>query len=158
MTCRDAEHLIFAARDGALEETQRASLSSHLTGCASCRRVREQLEHGFAEWREATVSARVPNADLEWRKLERRINQPERRRPLLAWLALPAAIGAAAAVALYVSPRNPTTSIPTTQNTVAQTQVVPAAQSIPSTVVYVDDKSGWTFVWAPDAGTDGQHI
>ncbi len=162
MNCREAEQHIFAERDGALDQTQRAALALHLQACAGCRRIQNDLAEFVATWRATDAAVRVPDADIEWHKLRRALNRsPERAHVAWArWIAIPGAVAAAAAIALYVAPdRSGTASPPKTSTLVARngspTAVSPAAAS---TVVYVDDKSGWTFVWEPDTAANGQHI
>jgi hypothetical protein len=159
MNCRDARQYICDERDGALDEVRRAALAAHVAGCAECRHLRENLSQAVEIWRTELAAVPVPNAEFEWHKVRHELRQPlaARKRPLAAWLALPAAAAAAVAIGLYVSPH---------ENGKAVSAPVAAAISPPaspastpeSTVVFVDDKSGWTFVWAPDSGTSGQHI
>lgn len=165
MNCREAEQYIFLRRDGALEESQRAALASHLETCASCRRMQNDLDAFVATWRNGDAEVRMPDADLEWRKLQRTLERSPERVPIswAKWIAMPAAVAAAAAVALYIAPGNDPShpAAPASERIARQetpSAVTPATASVASTVVYVDDKSGWTFVWAPDNAGNGQHI
>lgn len=158
MNCRVAKQQIFAVRDGALDDIQRAALASHVAECAACRRIRDDLEIAVTGLRAESTAVRIPNPDLEWRKLQRQLHEPAPvRRSLASWLAVPTALAAAAAaVAVYVyTPSNPVTGSAEQAATVAGAQQTGSA---PSAVVFVDDKSGWTFVLASDSGATGQHI
>lgn len=162
MNCREAEEYIFAERDGALDDTRHAALASHLQECAGCRRVRNDLEAFVATWRGADAAVRVPDADIEWHKLRRALNRsPERAHvSWTRWIAIPGAVAAAAAIALYVAPDRSGAGLHSNTGTVVARHENATASSAAaaSTVVYVDDKSGWTFVWEPDTAANGQHI
>ena len=157
MNCREAQSQIFAERDGALETTQRAALDSHLAQCDGCRQTREELTAALITWRTAVSHVTVPNAEREWQAVRRRIRggmEPgaERasrpRRNLLAWIALPLGGVAAVALALLVSPQDRPTvqaSAPVPPNSVE------VAGDDATTMVFVDEKSGWLFVLASDA-------
>ena len=43
MNCRQAEHHIFAERDGALDAAGQATLAAHVAGCSGCRLKRANL-------------------------------------------------------------------------------------------------------------------
>ena len=167
MNCREAKNYIFAERDGALGEAQRAALVSHLASCTDCQAVRTDLEQCLTELHATAANVRVPDADIEWQKVRRALRAEEepavRRRSFAGWLALPAAAAAAVAIGLYVRTGSPTGSDISAGDrvaTVAPTTPGTATAPSPSAVVYVDDQSGWTFVWATDADTDqdGRHI
>jgi hypothetical protein len=161
MNCREAQAQVFAERDGALDPLQRAALDSHVAECATCRRIRDDLAAVFMTWRVEVEKVPVPEAEREWHAVRRRIrggveagaertSQP--RRNLVPWLAVPLGAAAAAAVALFVTPQTPTairTSPPAAQ--VARADSVEAPGNNASTMVFVDDKSGWLIVWASDA-------
>jgi hypothetical protein len=158
MTCREAHRHLSAARDDALDSSQRDLLAAHLASCAACQRLSKNLGALFATWREATENVRVPDATIEWQKLRRTLRgeapaASSTRRPLLAWLALPATAVAVAAVALFVSPTTPPTG-DGARSTIARAGAAnPAHKDRAPAMVLVDDKSGWTFVWAEDDGT-----
>src|SRR5688500_2627647 len=112
MNCREAQSRIFAERDGALNNSQRAALEEHVARCGDCQRIRDDLTTVFVTWRNDVNRAAVPNPDREWHAVRRRIRggaepgtaQVSRpRRNLFAWLALPLGAAAAVAVALFVS-------------------------------------------------------
>lgn len=161
MNCSAARQQIFAERDGVLGDSQRAALAEHLAGCAACRQVRDGLVVAIETWRSEVRQVRVPDAAIEWQKLRRSMRSPsaQPRRSLTAWIAVPVAAAAAVAIGLYVVPHQPSAPIGTASNSAVATAnaPVPALSPAPaSTVVYVDDKSGWTFVWEPTG--NGQRI
>ncbi|MEO5958062.1 MAG: zf-HC2 domain-containing protein [Opitutaceae bacterium] len=155
MNCREATPQIFAERDGALDETQRAALAEHLTQCTGCQKMRDSFATAVDALRHSTEQVRVPDAELEWQKLRREIRggagstaAASTRR--MAWFGLPLAAAAAAAVALFMNtgPTNQTGA--TDQQRTAIAKGADPAGASPSTVVFVDDKSGYVFVWADD--------
>lgn len=154
MNCHDAETLLQLERDGALEAGGRASLAAHVSECAHCRQLQVKLTAVSQVLQQEAAHVRTPEPMIEWRKLQRTLHQES--RPALAgwlrWLTIPAAIGAAAALALYVQPgSNPE---PQPKERVVRVEAVRE----PSAIVYVDDRSGWTFVWSPVPAASGQTI
>jgi hypothetical protein len=74
------------------------------------------------------------------------------RRNFAPWFALPIGAVAAAAIAFYVAPTTPKAVSPTpTKTHVARADSVEAPGNNASTMVFVDDKSGWLIVWASDS-------
>ncbi|MBL9210668.1 MAG: zf-HC2 domain-containing protein [Opitutaceae bacterium] len=158
MNCREAQHRILTERDGALDEPSRAALAGHLADCAGCRRVQDDLTAALSAWRTEVANVTVPDAEREWHAVRRRIrggetgaDRPARsRRSLFTWIALPLGAAAAAALALYVSPSPRFDPAP-----IAHVDSVEAPGNNASTMVFVDDKSGWLIVWASDATPTG---
>ena len=157
MNCREAQSQLFAERDSTLDETQRAALEGHLADCGDCRRVRENLTAVFVTWRTEVIQAPVPDPEREWHAVRRRIRGGEEagatrvtrsRRNLFTWLAVPLGAAAAVAVAVLVVAPPATSTQPVAE--IAQANSVEVAGDNASTVVFVDDKSGWLFVWASD--------
>ena len=158
MNCREAQPQIYAERDGALDNTQRAALDGHLAQCDACRRIREELTAALTVWRTEALNVTVPDAEREWHAVRRRIRggaesgagrTSRSRRNLFAWLVIP--LGAAA-VALLVAPQTPPATQPAAVTThIARANSVEAPGNSASTMVFVDDKSGWLIVWASDA-------
>src|SRR5687768_1213812 len=158
MNCREAQSRIFAERDGALDNPQRAALEEHVAHCGDCQRIRDGLTTVFTTWRNDVNRVAVPNPEREWHAVRRKIRggaeageaqQPRARRNLFAWLALP--LGAAAvAVALFVTLQTAPTVVESARPVVriAHVNSVEVPGDNASTVVFVDDKSGWLFVWA----------
>ena len=164
MNCHEAQNHLFAARDSALDSNQRASLDGHVAHCANCRRMRDDLVAAFSVWRKETAEAPVPDVEREWHAVRRRIRGgadagttttlARPRRNFLPWLAVPIGAAAALALALYVGSENGATP-PTTAPGAPRTHIARAdSVEVPgnaSTMVYVDDKSGWLIVWASDS-------
>lgn len=163
MNCREAEQHIFAERDGALDPNQRAALASHVADCAACRRQRDELAAAIESLHGSTYVARVPDPDIEWQKLRRQIRGATTpKRSWATWIGVPIAAAAAVALGLYIAPSvHQSTQTSGTTELVARRENAAnptATASATSTVVYVDDNSGWTFVWAPDGNASEQHI
>lgn len=160
MNCSAARQQIFAERDGALGQAQRAALAEHVAGCAECRRVRHDLAAAVDVWRADVREARIPSPDVEWQKVRRRLHAgATHRRSMAAWVAVPVAAAAAVAIGLYVAPGGHHEPAGGTREVAAAVENRPAVIGVApadSTVVYVDDKSGWTFVWEPTSANDRQ--
>lgn len=157
MNCQNAEHCLYTGRNE-LAEAQRAELAAHLSTCPACRQIATNLDSCLLAMQTETRHVPVPNPDFEWAKVRRQLHrQNSPAHPLARWLALPAAVAAAAAIGLYVS-REPS-QLPaqrTAAPVIARSDAPAAAE--PSTVVFVDDRSGWTFVVASDLGAGGTRI
>jgi anti-sigma factor RsiW len=152
MNCRQAEDFIFAERDGALSEDQRAALVSHVAACAACQRTRNGLTTAIDAWRVSNSRLHVPDAERAWHDVRRVIRGAEtvpHRRSTIGWLGVPLAAAAAIAIGFYLAPA-PAQSGATTENAQVASRDVSTVSPPGSTVVYVDDKSGWTFVLAAD--------
>jgi hypothetical protein len=118
------------------------------------------LAAAIESWRTETVRVRVPSADREWQALRRRIRggaeaagaaTPSTRRMSFAWLALPLA-AAVVALVLVLPFRHSSGPGPGLSATaVARADAVEAPGKNASTMVFVDDRSGWLIVWASDA-------
>ena len=154
MNCREAQSQLFAERDGALDAPTRAALDGHLAQCGDCQRRRENLTAALAAWRIEVVQTTVPNAELEWHAVRRRIRGAETTsgstrsrspRQVFAWFAVPLGAAAAVALALFVGSPGPAPVASLPQ--VARANTVEVAGDN-ATVVVVDDQSGWLFVWA----------
>jgi anti-sigma factor RsiW len=162
MNCREAQPQIFAERDGALDTVQRAALEGHLATCDACRRTRADFTAALTAWRVEVHTVVVPDAEREWHAVRRRIRGgaetgAERvlrpRRNLFTWIAVPLGAAAAVAVALFVSPQTGSTVHPAVQSGshVARVNSVDVPGNNATTMIFVDDKSGWLFVCASDA-------
>lgn len=161
MNCREAQSEIFAERDGAPDNTRGAALDAHLALCADCRRVRADLTTALATWRTGVDRVTVPDAEREWHAVRRRIrggaeagatSVSRRRHHFFAWFAVPLGAAAAIAVTLFMLPTASTNSSTVSSGShVARANSVDVPGNPASTMVFVDDKSGWLFVWANDA-------
>jgi len=154
MNCRQAERQILIERDGALPEGQRAALVAHTAACKQCHEMRSLLATALESLQRDSAEIRVPDADLEWHKVRREIRNSDgkERRSLFTWVAIPMAAAAALAVGVYMMPSHPNgTAIETGPiATRASSASVTSGNADASTVVFVDDNSGWTFVVAPE--------
>jgi hypothetical protein len=162
MNCREAQTQIFAERDGALGEPERAALVSHVAACGDCRRIREDLASVLTHWKTAAQNVVVPDAEREWHAVRRKIRGgveagevrlAPRRPRLLTWLTVPLAAVGALALALFISmPTGPAPDprVEPAVTPVARAESVEVRGRNASTMVYVDDKSGWLIVAAND--------
>ena len=163
MNCREAQAQIFAERDGALAENERAALVAHVAECGDCRRIRAEFTAALTHWKSAAQNAVVPDPEREWQAVRRKIRGgveagavrlAPRRPGLLTWLTVPLAAAGALALALFISvpTRNsPEDATPAALTHVARADSVVVSGRNASTMVYVDEKSGWLIVWASDA-------
>ena len=156
MTCREAQDRLFSADSGA-PPAHGSQQAAHQVGCPRCRSLEAELESALGSWRRTTAATPTPDAEHAWQVLRRRLRENQghgdasARRGTLAWLTLP--IGAvAAAVALFMAAPADTTRGGSAQDvTVASAEAVDAPGEQASTMVFVDEKSGWLIVWASDA-------
>ncbi len=140
---------------GAREDSPGAPLAAHVAQCAACRRIQENLAAALSTWRTQTSLASVPDAEREWHAVRRRIRQgtDATSHPHRRWLALvtwPLAAAAAAAVLFVSLPRPDSRGVASGEPSV-RADFVEAPGRNASTMVIVDDKSGWLIVWASDA-------
>jgi hypothetical protein len=157
MNCREAQQQIFSERDVAPGSTRRDSLAEHVSHCAGCRELQATLTTALDHWRLDSHRTTVPDAQREWHAVRRKIRGAEsgtERAPrrFLPWLTVSLGVMAAVATALVVITQTPSQRT----NVVAATRVARAdSVEVPgnnaSTMVFVDEKSGWLFVWASDA-------
>ncbi|MBL9199212.1 MAG: hypothetical protein JNL39_01845 [Opitutaceae bacterium] len=157
MNCREVQDRLCSAPDAAPDSSDGVALEAHVAHCAACRRVRDDLTAALAAWRSDVARIEVPDAEREWHAVRRRIRggeaAPSSRWDLGGWLGLPLAVAAAAAVAVVmVSPSatTPEVALPVGEP-IARAENVEAPGAGASTMVFVDDKSGWLIVWASDA-------
>jgi len=157
-TCRDITDLLIAEPDAALPPAELARIEAHVATCEACRRQRALLAAVPGLLREATTALATPDKDEAWGEVRARIRQadPERRRiaPRARYYAWGVSVAAAAVVAFAVLLTLRWSDAPATA-LVAQAEFVQSDGS-GSTLVYVDQESGWLIVWAdspPPAGT-----
>lgn len=148
MNCHSAQRLLSAERDGALPPGERAGLAAHVAGCAECRRFEAALRGVGEEMHAAAGRVTVPDEERAWHDIRRelRATSPAASRAwwnLGRW-ALP--LGAAAALAA-VAVIGPSWTDEDGPQLVARAEFVEVAGDA-SSMVYVDDKSGWLVVWA----------
>src|ERR1019366_4158557 len=157
MNCRSAQRLLSAERDDALATSERTDLEAHLVACGSCRQFRAKIGDAADAWRASKTQIRVPDAELTWQGIRREFGAGDSRTVRSApnafrWL-LPLGAGVALAVViLMVAPQWRQGSAVTPQvreREVARVDFVEVPDG-GSSMVYVDDKSGWLVVWAVD--------
>ena len=160
MNCRSAQRLLSAERDGTLAPAERAALDAHLEACADCRRFRATVAGAADAWRASVASMPAPDTERAWQSIRREIRSGDvpvggeaRRTPWFSrWLLPIGAATAVAAMAIMVAPRWGQEPSPeaTTPHEVARADFVEVPGNSSSSMVYVDDKSGWLVVWAVD--------
>ena len=148
MNCHSAQRLLSAERDGALATGERAGLAAHVAGCAECRQFQARLAEAHEGLKAAAAQVAVPDEGRAWQDIHREIRAARPTAPRAWWnlgrWALP--LGAAAALAA-VALIAPSWTEDEARPTVARAEFVEVAGNA-SSVVYVDDKSGWLVVWA----------
>jgi predicted anti-sigma-YlaC factor YlaD len=147
MNCRSAQRLLSVARDGALAARECAALATHVEECAECRQFRVTIDAAGESLRTAAARVTVPDEERAWQDVRRELRaaRPAGRDAwwgAVRW-ALP--LGAAAAVALVAF--RPESDQPIATRMVARADFVEVPGNA-SSVVYVDDQSGWLVVWA----------
>lgn len=160
MNCRAAQRLLSADRDGALAAPERAGLDEHVRACAECRQFQVTLTEAGADLQTAAAQVKVPDEERAWQDIHRaiRAGRPAATRSWWAPVRWALPLGAAAALAAVVA------FVPTGSDDDAApaTAIAPVARAefveVPnnsSSVVYVDDQSGWLVVWAASEATGG---
>ena len=161
MTCREAQSQMFTEHPvGRTDPAAASAFATHLASCSDCQRIRDELAAALTSWRTQVDTTPVPNAEREWHAVRRRIRGGAETNPKpgrvglhwLAWLALPLGGAAAAAIALMIAlPSSPVKTAEVAPPPLARVESVEAPGNNASTMVFVDDKSGWLIVWASDA-------
>lgn len=148
MNCHSAQRLLSAERDGALATGECAGLAAHVAGCAACRQFQARLAEAKEGLKAAAGRSAVPDEERAWQDIRRelRAGRPGGGRAWWGPLRWAVPLGAAAALAALVAfvPRGEEASA---MPAVARAEFVEVSGNA-SSVVYVDDKSGWLVVWA----------
>lgn len=159
MNCREAEELIFAARDGALDEIRRAALAQHLEQCAACRAMQAELEVAAKSWRTADSAVNLPAVEIEWHAIRRRMrgDHPAGGSAAARWLrprwwSLATATAAVVALAVFVGPRWFQPAPAVAAHDAGYVSYVVVENTSAATMVYEDAESGWLVVWVSDDG------
>jgi hypothetical protein len=157
MDCRSAQRLLSADQDGAPATREHAALDVHLAECAKCQRFRASVADAAEAWRTSTLRVQAPDAELAWQAVRRKIRSGEaaagtRSAPWFSrWVWPLGAAAALAALAVVVGPRWRQELAPTgAARAVAQAGFVEVPGATTSSMVFVDEKSGWLVVWAVD--------
>ena len=152
MNCRAAQRLLSAERDGPLENSERVKLEAHIGGCRECRQARAVVSAAVSEWRRSSAAIAVPDAERAWQDIRREIRtsapaDTRGSRVLPRWtLPLTAAAAVVAGTTAFRWFGDSTPPLATSLE-VARADFVETAPNT-SSVVYVDDKSGWLVVWS----------
>jgi predicted anti-sigma-YlaC factor YlaD len=150
MNCRSAQRWLSAAQDGALADHERAGLAAHVAECTECRQFQSLLGAAQQHLQVVATQVAVPDGERAWQDIRREIRATRPVAPRAWWnlgrWALP--LGAAAALAA-VAVIGPSWTDDDGPQTVARAEFVEVSGDA-SSVVYVDDKSGWLVVWASD--------
>jgi len=158
MNCRAAQRLLSADRDGALAPPERAGLDEHVRACAGCRQFQVTLAEAAADLQAAAAQVKVPYEERAWQDIHRaiRAGRPTATRSWWAPVRWALPIGAAAALAAVVAfvPIGGDDEAAPAPAAVARAEFVEVPNNS-SSVVYVDDQSGWLVVWAASEATGG---
>ncbi len=149
MNCREAETHLFADRSAdPASAPAAAALEVHLAQCPACRRLQSRLRSALDEWRTEAAATPTPDVEREWHAVRRRIRGAETAaaplRRFWPWLSVPLGLGAAAALTILVWQRPPSRAE-------ARADFVEVPGGKASTMVFVDEKSGWLIVQASDS-------
>jgi anti-sigma factor RsiW len=157
MNCNQAEKALSRYLDGELPAGEVADLEQHLASCSSCRETADEWQ-GYGETLRADAPERTPDPTKAWHDIRRSLRNrenpitPTTSRPW--WIRPLPWTGAAATVALftigYFFGFSPSSEFPK-GNTVEYVDTdLPGA----STVVYVDDETGWNIVWVLESESE----
>lgn len=150
MNCRQAEKALSRHLDGELPEPQVDALERHLSDCAACRETAAEWR-GYGEAIRTGAPAKTPDPTAAWHDIRRTLRNRGDSEPVATprpWWTRPLPwAGAAASLALLavgyltlgpIDPRAPNGTA---------VEYVETGLPDASTLVYVDDESGWTIVW-----------
>jgi anti-sigma factor RsiW len=160
MNCRTAKTLLAQEPDGALTTDERAALADHLTACPSCQHVQTSMVAVLDHWKTRSSTVPIPDAERAWQDIRRELRGGARAPAPLSWSSARWAIGAGAAAAAAIafftlapSGRNVSPTV-VAQLDRARADFVEVPNSA-SSMVYVDDASGWLVVWAVSDASGG---
>ncbi len=160
--CRQIEPLLLSEPDGTLDAAGLAQLEAHVAGCPDCRRQRAQLAAAAASLKQTSAAFPVPSAPQEWLTLRNRLRGEQQAggggtagSRWWFWGIRVAALGAAAAIACIAYLRPPFSASTATGKPLARAEFV-RADNAASTLVYVDQESGWLIVWADSPAANGR--
>ncbi|HRE81024.1 MAG TPA: zf-HC2 domain-containing protein [Opitutaceae bacterium] len=161
-SCQHITSLLIAGPDRRLTPAEQAEIEGHVVQCAACRQQRALLAAIPASLQTVTQAVSTPNPQQEWMRLRSQLPKQSRegksqRRKTPFWLQWSFPIGAAATavvVALVTHLRySDRVSTERLAATVARADYV-QAENADSTLVYVDQESGWLIVWADSSSKD----
>jgi anti-sigma factor RsiW len=162
VNCQACETLLLRDQDGALSPTERTVLSGHLANCTACREFHSALVELKTAYQTEAAPVNVPDVEIEWAELQNRLpdrSEPKARKqrhipaPVL-WLSAP--LAAAAALAFVFLSSKPETTVTESSQvkavSITHVDYVESGDPNASTMVYIDQDSGWLVVWASHAG------
>lgn len=161
-SCRHITSLLIAEPDGRLTPAEQAEIEGHVAECAACRQQRAVLTAIPASLQAVTHAVSSPNPQQEWMRLRAQLpkqrlqgkSQPPKTPFWLQWSFPLGAAAAAVVVALVTHFRySDRVSTERLSATVARADYV-QAENADSTMVYVDQESGWLIVWAESSSKD----
>ncbi|MBL9205758.1 MAG: zf-HC2 domain-containing protein [Opitutaceae bacterium] len=152
--CRTFADLLLAELDGALSPAELVRIESHVSTCAECHRQRALLAATRSTLRQVAADIPTPDANREWTRLQQRIHnaKSERRRSSLLRRGLTWGLPIAAAALVAVSVSLVHSPVARLNGLASASADFVQAEGTASTLVYVDQESGWLIVWA-DSGT-----
>lgn len=155
MNCRQAEKALSRHLDGELPESQVDALEQHLSDCAACRETAAEWR-GYGDTLRADVPATTPDPTAAWHDIRRTLRNREGSAPAAAprpWWTRPLPwAGAAASLALLTIGYLTLRPIDPLASNGTAVEYVETGLPDASTLVYVDDESGWTIVWVLESG------
>ena len=154
MNCHTAQRLIATEPDSTPSAEESRLLAAHLSGCEACRNEQTIVARALAGWQASTASAAMPTVERAWQDIQRELRkssgQPASRGFLRrSWMIPVSAAAALAALIVVARPLGKPSSPgnPLAQNSAARADFVEVPNDA-SSLVYVDDQSGWLVVWA----------
>ena len=157
MNCLASQKQLLRAQDEALHDQQHSTLAAHLSSCPQCSEFEASLRQISADIKNEAASVPVPDADETWQGIQSRL-QPtgesettSKRFAPLIWITAP--LAAAAAFAFAFLPSHSTSdfdSVAMSEASATQVDYVETDNPNATTMVYVDNQSGWLVVWTDD--------
>lgn len=157
MNCRQAEKALSRHLDDELPADEVATLEEHLATCSACRETATEWR-GLGQAMRAEAPDEIPDPTKAWHDIRRTLRNREapairaNRRP---WWSHPLPwAGAGATIALlavgYLLQDSPASQFQNGSTVEYIDTELPGA----STVVYVDDETGWNIVWVLESESD----
>ena len=147
MNCHSAQRLLSAEQEGALADGARAELAAHVAHCAGCHQFRVTLGEASESLRIAAARVTVPDEERAWQDVRRELRAARSTDGRRWWGAVRWALPLGAAAGIAFIQLGPTGDEQSAVRMVARADFVEVSGDA-SSVVYVDDKSGWLVVWA----------
>jgi anti-sigma factor RsiW len=157
MNCSQAGKALSRHLDGELPAGEVASLEKHLSSCSACRETAAEWR-GYGSALRADAPNEIPDPTKAWHDIRRSLRNRENPIPTTdarPWWARPLPwAGVAATVALFTVGTffqlSPSSGFPYGSAVESVDTDLPGA----STVVYVDEETGWNIVWVLESESD----